>query len=175
MDGLKKMNKVPCSGWRVVQTKAHEEVRVAHRLNRSNVDVYVPMIQKKSYTFGKLMQRVQPLFPQYVFARFDIEEAYSKLRWTVGVKRLVVFNGRPALVKDEVINFIKHQENAKGIISQKRSFRPNQKVLVQFGVLKDIEGLFVKELSGPDRVLVLMTIMGAATHVQVDSAMLKPV
>lgn len=160
--------------WKVLQTKIHEEQDVAARLKLGRTNVYVPMMQNKVCTFGKLKLRVQPLFPQYIFARFDMDEMYPKIRWMSGVKGVLCFNGKPAVVADEVISLFKRQENRQGVISRIRTFKPNQRVVVQYGVLKDLEGLFLKELSGPDRVLVLMNILGVSTHVQLNPAMLKP-
>lgn len=160
--------------WKVLQTKIHEERDVAARLKLGRTNVYVPMMQNNVYTFGKLKLRVQPLFPQYIFARFDMDEMYPKIRWMSGVKGVLCFNGKPAVVTDEVISILKRQENRQGVISRIKSFKTNQRVVVQYGVLKDLEGLFLRELSGPDRVLVLMNILGVSTHVQLNPAMLKP-
>jgi transcriptional antiterminator RfaH len=161
--------------WRVIKTKPHQECAVAKRLKHKHFDVYVPLMQKKTYTFGKLLNRIQPLFPQYIFARFETDESFSDIRWTAGIKGVICFNGKPAIIPDEVIDFLQNQEDHQGIVRKTNTFKPDQRVAVRYGLLKNLQGLFVKELTGPDRVLILMSIMGCTTYVQIDSAMLKAV
>lgn len=174
-DTLSKDTLNSLSKWRVIKTKPHQECAVAKRLKHKNIDVYVPLMQKKSYTFGKLLNRIQPLFPQYIFARFETDEAFSDIRWTAGIKGVVCFNGKPAVITDDIIELLQQQEDQQGIIRQSNMFKPNQPVTVRYGLLKNLQGLFVKELTGPDRVLILLSIMGCTTYVQIDSAMLKAV
>ncbi len=158
--------------WRVIQTKAREEFRVADRLRAVSFDVYVPVIKQKISIFGKLRQQILPLFPRYIFVRCPLNVDIGLIRWAVGVKSVVSFNGIPAVLDDEIVDFIRHQEDETGVIKTSGRFRPNQKVIVSSGPLKDIQGVFLKQLKGPDRVLVLMMVMGCSTHIQLDSALL---
>ncbi|MBN1879745.1 hypothetical protein JW823_06510 [bacterium] len=172
----KRSKKIPPEvTWHVVQTKAHGEQLVAERLKLLEIVSYVPLVKNKIFIFGTLKHRVQALFPQYIFVQAGFEDSFTLIQRTIGVKRLVCFNGTPAIVRDDVIRYLKRQENGSGIISLPRSFEPNQKVMVRYGLMKDLQGLFIKELSGPDRVLVLMQIMGISTQVQMDSSMLAVV
>jgi transcription antitermination factor NusG len=48
----------------------------------------------------------KPLFPGYLFCRFDIHENLAHVRWTQGVKKLLPESVNPISVEDDVVKAI---------------------------------------------------------------------
>ncbi len=160
--------------WYVIQSKAHQENLVIAQLTRSGIRSFFPLIEYESMQFGRIVNRIQPLFPSYLFACFDYHHQGGQIVWNYGLKRIVSFSGEPACVPLDVVRLIRMRADRKGIIRMNRSFSPNQPVRIVGGPFKDMEAIFVAEMSGTSRVKVLLSVMGTQPRLELPRAMLRP-
>ncbi len=167
--------KPPKLAWYVIQTKVNQESTVAARLGLLGIETFVPLMESQVLYFGRLTMRVQPLFPRYIFAKFDYPQHVDRVSRTVGIKGIICFDQRPAAISEEVIHFLKSRMNSKGIFSVRKKFQKNQTVRIKNGPFKDLTGVFIKELSGSDRVLILLKAIGFQSKVELHSALLEVV
>src|SRR6187402_1809254 len=91
--------------WYVIYTKINEEDRVDRNLVAWGLESFYPRIKKKQLNefTGKATYFSRPLFPRYVFARFDAETLLHKVSNTRGALSVVNNNHVPIPVDDEIV------------------------------------------------------------------------
>ena len=87
--------------WYTLHTKPQSEVQVHRALMARGFESYLPMLPPRKD------RHAQPLFPAYLFVRCDMEAiGIGSLQWIPGLRRILAFAGRPAIVPDEAISLI---------------------------------------------------------------------
>ena len=94
--------------WYAIHTKPREEDRALSNLMAWHVETFAPKIRQsqRSQLKGKPAYSVRPLFPNYIFARFQLINLH-KIRFTRGVQNVVGFGGQVAPVDDAAIELIR--------------------------------------------------------------------
>ncbi|MEZ4867700.1 MAG: transcription termination/antitermination NusG family protein [Caldilineaceae bacterium] len=161
--------------WYLIYTKPHKEPIVNRQLEDRGVEVFFPTLQfDRGYNRGI---RLEPFFPHYLFARLDLRSAgVGDLRWLMGVRTVVHFDARPAIVPDAVIEMLQERLQPYGAKVMRRSewlFKPGQRVTIVNGPFAGFEALFQKGLNGTDRVQILLNMLGTWTRAEISSQDLK--
>lgn len=156
--------------WFAVYTKPKNEEGVSLRLRGAGIEVLSPKIRIKKFVRYRLSEKIEPLFPCYVFARLDIEKHSHMVSYTRGV-RYIVSRGRPMPVQDEAIGAI--TEHAKdGIITPlPPKLKEGDRVLIKEGPLKHFYGVFTGVLKGSERVAILLETLNF--RVEMDKSLLR--
>lgn len=105
-----------------------------------------------------------PFFPGYIFSRFPLE-LFTRVNNVYGVRKIVRFGAIPAYVPEQVIEDLQEAMSTGNIkLAHARArFNHGDQVAVTAGAFKGWYGVFDKELSGKDRVKVLLnTVSGSA-------------
>ena len=92
--------------WYACYTRARHEKRVNARLEERGFDTFLPLVPRVRQWHDREKVVQWPLFPSYVFARFDLGSLADVLR-TPGVSTVVRFNGRPVPVPQEEIDSVR--------------------------------------------------------------------
>src|SRR5690606_10524010 len=92
--------------WYAVWTGSRDEPVVRSQLEERRVTAFLPTLTRWSRWKDRRKQIVVPLFPGYVFARFEPPQRLAVLK-TPGVVSIVSFNGEPAPVPDHEIDAIR--------------------------------------------------------------------
>ena len=163
------------SFWYVIQTRPREEEAVEERLKRKGIRTFLPRVETEQVLFGRVIRKVGPLFSGYLFAKWDLEQEIDRVRWEYGLKRIVSFNDEPARVREEVIRVIRFQANRAGIVRFRKKFRPSQAVRIIHGPMRDLEGIFIKEVSGGDRVQILLKALRFCSRIELHRSMLEQI
>jgi transcriptional antiterminator RfaH len=157
------------TGWYVVHTQPNGEERARHNLERQGFEVYLPRYLKQRRHARRVELVRRPLFPRYMFVRFDPELAqWRSINGTFGVAHLVSPGERPVMAPNRVIEAIKarHDENDLVVLNPPRSFRPGQKLEILDGPLAQQSGLF-QRLTDNERVVLLLDLLGRQVPVTV--------
>jgi transcriptional antiterminator RfaH len=160
--------------WHLLRTKAGEERRARDQISRLATEVLLPLVRVQVRRWERLTETVAALFPGYLFARFDIERDYNQLRYTRGVRQIVCFGGEPAPVPAWIIEELKLRCANGPIHLAVRGFVPGERVIVTSGPFRQFEGIFERRLTGPERVAVLLSVMGGERRVVLPSGMVMP-
>jgi transcriptional antiterminator RfaH len=123
-------------------------------------DMYLPLLRTKKRGLGRLIERIEPLFPCYVFARIRLDETYYRLTRSVGVVGLVCVGGEPCEVDVRIVQNIRSRETNGVIVLVPQELQPQQRVTITEGALRGIEAVFERYLSGTERVAVLLDSIG---------------
>jgi len=112
--GVSLGRRIGMRSWYVVKTNPRKEDGAAMLLSiasEGRVETYLPKLTGRS-TRGPAAGRMQPLFPGYVFARFEAESDDSVLvKRSPGVAYVLGYGGIPIAVPEELVFAISRRRN----------------------------------------------------------------
>lgn len=154
--------------WYALYTKPCWEKKVAGLLAMYGIEHYCPLqrIQRKWSDRKKII--MEPLFKSYVFVRVP-EREQSTVKQVSGVLNFVTYLGKPAIIRDEEIDTIKHFLNEyRNVQLERMEFNVNDRVRIVNGPLMTLEGdvLEVKHKT----VKVLLPSLGFCMTAEIDKA-----
>lgn len=151
-----KQGAAPC--WYVVRTHLKQESRAEFNLKAWGVEVFNPLVKERRVNqFSSVaVAYTAPLFPRYIFARFDASKLLFKVSYTRGVQSVVGFGEGPAPVDDEVIEFFRSRVGADGFVSMDDEFKGGDEVVVKDGPLHNLKAVVSGDYKGADRVSLLL-------------------
>ena len=163
--------------WYVIHTRPREELRADQNLKAWSVETFFPLIRKRS--FNKSTQRspymTKPLFPGYLFARFDATRMLHKVRFTRGVHYVVHCDGQPVSVDQEILNLILERMGEDGYIKMSDDLKPGDKVVVSDGPFRNFVGLFERSLKHSDRIMILLTNINYQGRISIEPEMVRKI
>lgn len=158
--------------WYALHSKPKQEARAEANLRGWGVETLFPRMREFAGGRGRRSSRVTPLFPNYLFGRFDAATMISKIRHTRGIHRVVGFGEHATPIDDEIISFIQGRIAEDGLVAPPEP-QPGDVVEVVEGPLRSLVGVFERQLKGRDRVLVLLTTLSSCARVQVAKASIQ--
>jgi transcriptional antiterminator RfaH len=158
--------------WCVVYTKPEKEEYAEVNLRLRGVDTFFPKLSLPKS--AKRRRQIVPLFPNYLFVRFDIASgACWSVIWCPGVKRLVSFNGSPAIVEEPIMAFLMGQAGTDGIITANCSVKTGQQVSIDGGPFDGLVGIIQEPPNAKGRVKVLLQLLNRPTKVEIPVQCIK--
>ncbi len=160
--------------WFAVTTKPRSEGLAFENLQRQGYACLWPRVRSALRGPGGMRERVECLFPNYLFLHADPErESLAPVRSTRGALGLVRFGGQPARVPEGVIERIRARIDADdGLVRlETPELAPGDRVRVRQGPLSGVEGIFMAE-SGNQRVRLLLDLLGSTREVLLPRAQL---
>ncbi len=156
--------------WYVVQTHPKQEARAEGNLNAWGVKTFNPKFKERrcNQFTGVATYLIKPLFPKYFFAWFSADEMLHKVGLTRGVHSVVSFGGDPAPVGDEIIALIQSRMDAEGLVRLGDEIKAGDRVVIKDGPLRNISGVFDRELKNSDRVMILLTTLSYQGRVMIE-------
>ena len=144
------------ANWYLIRTKTGKERWVRDQLAPKVPEVFLPMLRAKVSRWGKMGIGVGPLFPCYVFARFDLEARYFDVKYMTGVRGIVSAGSDPLAVPESIVAEIRNRAIDDIIEIAEPSLNPGQRVTVVEGPFRGFEAIFDRYLSGAERVAILL-------------------
>ncbi|GGZ78426.1 transcription termination/antitermination protein NusG [Algibacter mikhailovii] len=93
--------------WFVLYVKPQNEKKIAERLLKAKIEVYCPVVKEVRVWSDRKKTIEAPLFKSYLFVRLLDKE--RELVFSVpGIIRYLFWLGKPAIVRNEEIDAIKH-------------------------------------------------------------------
>jgi transcriptional antiterminator RfaH len=152
------------NAWYALHTKPQSEVQVHRALVARGFETYLPMLPPRKE------RHAQPLFPAYLFVRCDMEAiGIANLQWIPGLRRILAFAGRPAVVPDEAIGLIRSKMaeiDADGG-HPRHHFKTGDRVVIERGVLSGMRGIFQGPAGPAERVQILIRFLGQENRAKV--------
>lgn len=162
------------ASWYCVHTRPQGELRVASWLdNQLGLETYFPRLVRQ-----KTIRRVEkvvtgPLFPRYLFCRFDIASHFRAVRFAPDVIDVVAFGGGPALVRDSIITELKTWAgDAIDHIVLQPEFRPGDPVQITAGPLRGLQAVILDGRTDRDRVAVLLSLLNCEARTVIDRGLI---
>ena len=160
--------------WHVLQTKSRQEKVLAESLAARGIRCFLPLVDVQR-THGNRRARVElPLFPGYLFLQGPLEHVYTADRTKRVAKVIKVFD--QAKLAEELRSVELAIRNA----DKSTKFDPfpylkrGIRVEVVSGPLKGVRGV-IEDRRKRDRLILQVDVLGQATSLEVDSALLMPI
>ena len=122
-----------------------------------------------------MTQKIKPLFPNYLFAKLDVDLHYYKVKWTRGVNKILGNGSGPLPISEKVIQTIKERMGENNLVRLDDGLVQGTVVQFTSGPFKDLMGVFDKKMSDGKRVKVLLNLIGVDVPVQVSRYQIKKV
>jgi transcription antitermination factor NusG len=152
--------------WFGVHTRSNHEKVTATVLSHKGYDHYLPSFKSRRRWSDRIVETDRPLFPGYVFCRFDPKVRLPILT-TPGVVSVVGFGNEPAPIDDSEIEAIQAVLGS-GLHTEPCPFlREGQRIRVKRGSLDGLEGLLVRKKS-EWRMVVSVTMLQRSIAVEID-------
>jgi len=155
--------------WYIINTKPKKEFQVEKLFTEGGIEIYNPKYMHEN--------KIKPFFPGYGFVYFDFPAQYQLVKYTRGVKRVVGSREAPTTIHEEVIREIKSREIDGLIELYKYGEEPEvgDEIEVMEGPLKGIRGIFKKELTAKERVIILLNYVTYQGQLIIEKEKLKKV
>lgn len=156
--------------WYVAQTKYAQEKRAQQQLQEQGVTCLLPMISEVMMHNGQVRAvKPQPMFPNYIFVRFDPEVVHTTaIKATRGVSTLVSFGGLPAIVPDGIITRL--SEGLKCVPTDTATPVHGDRVVIRDGAFDGLEAVWF-EPDGLKRAVLLLNLINREVRVPVRGDM----
>ena len=169
--GSKEPSRVPWP-WFALQVRSRREGPIATHLQGQGFECFLPLYKSTRRWSDRIKEVEQPLFPGYLFCRFDLHNR-GPLLMTPGVQQIVGIGRTPMPVAECEINSIR-QALASGLPSQPWPYLElGQRVRVNHGSLTDLEGILIN-FKGSNRVVLSVTLLQRSVAMEIDLSWVTP-
>lgn len=159
--------------WFALQTRCRHENMVAIQLGGKGYEPFLPVHKSRRQWSDRIKEIELPLFPGYLFCRFDPLDRMPILV-IPGVVQLVGFGKQPAPIEDAEIAALQATVHS-GLPREAWPFQKiGQKVRVACGPLRGVEGILLN-IKGSSRLILSVTLLQRSVAVEVDEAWVTPV
>jgi transcriptional antiterminator RfaH len=163
----------PTPAWYAVQTQPRRESVAEVHLQRVCARVFCPRYRQRVILHGSRREVVRPLFPGYLFATFDRERDFRTVHYAHGVRGVVTFGDEPAMVPPELLTSIQGRMRDGFVILQAAQLHAGQRVEIIAGPFKGYTGVFAAEMSGTERVAILLDTLQYNARAILDRAAVR--
>ena len=160
--------------WYAVYTKPKEEERAESNLRAWGIKTLMPKFKELEYSRGSRKPRtaVKNLFPRYLFAHFNCEASLHDVNYTRGVCGVVSFGLKPIPIDDFIIETIQSQIGEGGLVNVQALY-PGDRVKLESGPFKGLEGTVQRATPDQDYVVVLLSSVSYQGRLMIERAFLK--
>lgn len=149
--------------WYVLYTASRAEKQVELYLKAEGVEVFLPLHLSPRRWSDRIKMVEVPLFSSYIFVK-TTDEKLRTLPAITGISRIVFYNGKPAVVRDnEIENIKKFLDQARGKECQ---FALGDEVEIIGGPMKNIHGKIKK--SRDEYLILSLGQIGISVKVKLD-------
>ena len=158
--------------WCTVYTKPQKEELAELNLRQRGIKTFFPKLSLPKSARQK--KPVVSLFPSYLFVRLNLlSDDHSSVTWCPGVKRLLSFNGTPAIVEESLMEFLMGQAGPDGVISARSNLKVGQQVMIDGGPFDGLVAIIQEPPNAKGRVKVLLELLKRPTKVEVPVRFIK--
>ena len=158
--------------WYALRVKARHEKAVAAILRDKGYREFLPLCASTRRWSDRIQRVDVPLFPGYLFCRFEVEKRLPILM-TPGVVHIVGMGKRLHPVDENEITSLQALVKS-GLLMQPWPFlRVGQRVVIQDGPLRDVEGILA-EVRDHHHLVVSISLLHRSVAVRVERSWVRP-
>lgn len=159
--------------WYAVRVKSRQERVVAASLEGKGYEQFLPLCRSARPWADRIKALDLPLFPGYVFCRFDVQRRLPILV-TPGVVFIVGLGKAPEPIAPHEMEAIQAVARS-GLLAQPWPFlQVGQRVRVNYGGLSGIEGVLLKN-KNRHKLVLSVTLLQRSVSVEIDRDWVRPV
>ena len=158
--------------WCAVYTKPQKEEFAERNLHEKGINTFFPKLVLPRP--AKRNRQIVPLFPNYLFVRLDLaSDEPGFVTWCPGVKRLLTFDGTPAVIEDSMIAFLMRQAAPDGTITARSNVSVGQEIVIEGGPFDGLIGIIQEPPNAQGRAKVLLQLLRRPIKVDVPVHFIK--
>jgi len=158
--------------WFAVHVRTRHETAIAGFLEAKGYQQFVPLYKAKKRWSDRVKVLDAPLFPGYLFCRFDPQHRLPILK-TPGVIQIIGYNRIPTPIDEMELNAIR-TVIASGLQTQPWPFLAvGERVRIESGSLRGLDGIVVK-MKENHRLVLSVSLLRRSVAVEIDSALVEP-
>ena len=143
----------------------HEHIAAAHLRQYEDVEVFCPRVKIQRSTRRGLVWFTEALFPNYLFARFDMTQWLARVRSSRGVSGIVHFGDDVPEVPAQALADLRSYMDDTELKTVSFSIAEGDDVEIVEGPFRGQNGVVKQLLPARERVKVLLEVLGGATEV----------
>jgi transcriptional antiterminator RfaH len=157
------------AAWYCVRSQPkHEHIAAANLRRHEEVDVFNPIIRYRRPTRRGPVWVNEPLFPSYLFARFDWNASFASVRHTFGVSSIVHFGKDWPTIPEQVISELQESMGGDEPRVLEESLSPGDEIEISGGPFDGLRAVVKRFFPARQRVAVLMDFLGRQTLTEID-------
>ena len=155
------------NAWYCVRTQYHREALAEHSLRQvMGLECFLPRIR-----YRKAQQQIiEPLFPGYLFASFDLRHSLRQIHYSQGVSTIVHFGQQWPTIPASALRQLREIIGTEGIKDLEEPVRSGDQVEVLAGPFRGFEAIVTRVVPVQERISVLLEFLGRQTAVQLSLA-----
>jgi transcriptional antiterminator RfaH len=159
--------------WFILQFKSNSHHLAIKNLTRQGFEIFLPLHDSTSRKLSRFINTSKPLFPGYMFIRFDrTESEWHKINNTYGVSRLITFNSILKSIPTRFIESLMRRYDSSGKLIPIEKLKKGDQVTVLKGPFANFIAT-VEKYEGDQRIWVLMDLMGQEAKIITPSDALE--
>ncbi len=157
--------------WYAIIVKPKHEFKVFEKLQGSNIESFLPTIERQRQWKDRKKLVTFPLFPNYIFVRLYpiYEDVLNVLKIKGIIKFLGATQGSPEIIPDFQIDSLQILLKNKQNIDLYPYLKEGQKVIIKNGPLTGIEGVLVKKDYQQHVLVISIDLLGQSVCLKVDA------
>ena len=159
--------------WFILQFKSNSHHKAEKNLNQQGFETFLPLYNSTSRNLSRFRNTSKPLFPGYMFIRFDRAETHwHSINNTYGVSRVITFN---SILKSTPTTFVENlikRYDLSGNLLPVEKLKKGDQVKVLKGPFANFIAT-IEKYEDDQRIWILMDLMGQETKVQTPSNALQ--
>jgi len=160
--------------WFCIRSKPRRQNVAAAHLRALEIEVFNPQLRVRRAARGGTSWRTEPLFPNYLFARFELPIRFRRVRYAMGVSDLVNFGGVWAVIPDREIDELKTTWGEAESFVVPEKIEVGDSVTLTGGLFHGMSAVVICLLPARQRVKVLMDFLGGLKETEVEVSSLLP-
>ena len=159
--------------WYALRVRSRSEQSAGAYLRNQGLEAFLPTYEDTRRWSDRLRRVELPLFPGYLFCRFDPLDRLPVLK-APGVIQVVGVAKRPVPVDDAEIAAVRMIVRS-GLPRQPWPYlQVGQRVRIESGALSGLEGVLLS-LKGEHRVVVSVTLLQRSVSLEIDVSWVRPI
>ena len=152
--------------WFILQFKSNSHHLAAKNLNRQGFETFLPLHETTSRRLSRFINTSKPLFPGYMFIRFDrAESEWHKINNTYGVSHLITFNSILKSIPTIFVDHLMKRYDLSGKLLPIQKLKKGDQVTVLTGPFANFIAT-VETYETDQRIWILIDLMGRKTKTQ---------
>ncbi len=173
-DNLLQCNDASDSGgtWWVARTRSRHEKALARQIYTHRICCYyLPLVKRPQKSTNRVRMSLLPLFPGYIFLRFEGQQRQIVLRTNRIVQLIQVLRPSELIHQLRQIQIVTQHENQLELVDV---LSRGKRVRVAFGPMKGLEGTVVKK-RGRHQLEIAVNAIGSGIRISIPADMLEAV
>jgi len=158
--------------WYAIRVKSNRERMAADALRGKGLQVFLPVYHRRRMRNGTMSSLPVPLFPGYLFCRFDVRTRLPILT-VPGVVNIVGIGKEPHAVEEAEMGRLLALAESNLPLTPLPYLLPGEHVRIQRGPLRGIEGVILST-EDQDRLVVSVSLLQRSVAVDVERGWLGP-